>query len=267
MDSERIVRAIVTGLTLLGVIWLLHVASARRAATEGKEQVQSTPTRAAYTPDSPAEPAQWISTLPYVAMDDICESSSERDLSRCTGLLSGGKARLYRLDIQHAQSLSISVEPLDRDFDPALALMKDSVCIIGRDSARGGGTEQAMLPHLNPGTYDLWIGGYDGDCGTYDLSITNAAEPLGSIAQASVNSGPNGTVLRWTSFAEVGVAQYQVYRISGANRERIAVLRAHGSPAGFGSYHYMDRGTRARTGYELEMIARDGRSTVVELSS
>jgi hypothetical protein len=267
MDSERIVRAIVMGLTLFGVMWLLHAASARKTALEETVHVHSAPAKVKHIPDPPIEPAQRISAFPYVAMDNNCENGVEKDLSHCTGLLSGGRARLYEVDIAAGQSLRISVEPLDRDYDAAFALFKDSVCIVGRDSARIGGTEQAILPRLSPGIYHLWVGGYDGDCGPYVLSISNAKEPIGSIAQASVFTGRNGTVLRWTSFAEVGVERYQVYRVSGENRERIAVLRAHGSPAGFGTYRFMDRGPRAGTGYELEMIARDGRSEVVELSS
>lgn len=288
MNSNRLLRAIVTGLTLLAVLWILHMLgmwrsvnpeataakSEAKAANLKSQEAQKPKSQEEITPPDPRRPeadaqgaeGNEISAFPFVAMDDCCMDGVEMDLSGCTRMLSGGRAREYGLHARSGQSLRISVEPMYGEFDVSFALMKDDHCLVGRDAAGKGQTERATVTHLSVGDYRLLVGGYDGDCGPYLLTVDDQSPSLACIQEAAAYAGRNGTVLRWKSFGEVDVSQYQVYRVTGETRERIAVLRAHGTPAGFSNYRFMDRGRLPGSGYELEMVARDGRSEKVGIA-
>ncbi|HEY3295043.1 MAG TPA: hypothetical protein VGL38_06375 [bacterium] len=271
-------RAVIAGLTLLAVMWVLHLLGERRSAQPSVTQAKSV-AKASFSQqpssqeaEKPKETGQAgdareVREYPFATMDNSCLDGEVADLSGCTRMLSGGKAMGYVLHVTEGQSLRISVEPMYADFDVSFAFFKEGNCIVGRDAAGKGQSERANVSHLAAGDYQLWVGGYDGDCGPFLLTVTDQPPSLAQIQHATAFEGRNGTVLRWKSFGEVDLEQYQIYRVAGDSRQRIAVLRAHGSPAGFSDYRFMDRSRLPGVGYELEIVARDGRSERVEIES
>jgi len=278
MNNGRLLRAIITGLTLLAVLWFLHLLGARRPVQPTLSQARRVE-KAVFVPQKPRsqeaekpkverpEAHGEIGELPFAVMENSCLDGEVMDLSDCTGLLSGGRGREYTLHVKPGENLRITVEPLYEEFDVSFALLNGDFCIVGRDKGRKGESEQATVHNLAAGDYRLCVGGYDGDCGPYLLTVEDQPPSLAQIRDASAYNGRNGTVLRWKSFGEVDLTEYQIYRLTNDNRERIAVLRPHGSPAGFSVYRFMDRGHLPGSAYEVEMVARDGRSERVEIAS
>lgn len=142
-----------------------------------------------------------------------------------------------------------------------------TACVFARDEQTAGKTESAFIPDLDAGVYRLVIGGYSEDCGPYLLTVRDETPPVVRLAQTTTHHGRNGTVIRWRSFAEVDLTHYALYRVSGVNRRRVAVLRAHGSPAGFADYRFMDRELNEKCAYEIEAVSRDGRKEIVPIVS
>jgi hypothetical protein len=203
-----------------------------------------------------------ISELPFVALDNTCNGGKATDISGCTGMLSGSPAREYHLYAREGQRLNISLEPgKDLLFDVSFALLDGAGnCVLGRDVEEAGWAERALTPRLHDGWYRLIIGGYRDDCGPYTLTVRGDLPEPAQVTDVNVRTDPKGSLLRWNSFAEVDVAYFGVYRSLHDVRERIAVVRPHGSPASFASYRYLDRGTQPDARYEVELVLTDGRT-------
>jgi hypothetical protein len=266
MDSGRTLRAVLTALILIGCLAALHRFGGPEAPNSAVARTKPSALTAAGPPVTPpsASPVE-IATFPFAAMDNGCFDGIETELSGCTGFLSGGRAIEYRLTVSAGQILRIRVEPTYGAYDPAFALLRDGQCIAGRDAEGMGEPERATIRNLPAGTYDLWVGGYDGDCGPYLLSLDNQPISLARVSGTNVLFGRNGNVLTWTSFGEVDLDNFQIFRVRGQERERIAVMRSHGGPASFAGYRFMDRPPASDVRYELEVSARDGRTEVVAL--
>jgi hypothetical protein len=275
MDNGRILRAVVTGITLLLTLWVLQRLNSHRIppADLRTESQPSAPAPAPVPTQHPTPapvdtlPPVAISALPLVSMDNTCFSGSSADLSCYTGMLSGGPARSYAVHAESGKPLQITVQPEDEHYDVSLALFKDGRCLTGRDDKGAGQSEQVVLPEAKSGLYTLVVGGYSDNCGPYTLTVRNDPPAVAEMQDATAHTGPNGTVIRWQSFGEVALSNFSVYRLSDGQRERIAVLRAHGTPAGFASYRYTDRSPRSECRYEVEAVTRDGRSEIVSVLS
>jgi hypothetical protein len=182
-------------------------------------------------------------------------------------MLSGAPARQYVIQTTAGKPLQATVKPDNETFDISLALFRNGRCVLGRDERGAGQSEQITIPVAAAGVYTLVVGGYWDHCGPYELTVRDNPPAVAEVQDARASSGPNGTVIRWQSFGEVALANFSIYRLADGRRERIAVLRAHGSPAGFGSYRYMDRDPRSDSRYEVEAVTRDGRSEIVSVLS
>jgi hypothetical protein len=271
MDSGRLFRAVIMVVTLLICLWAINWIQARKESpvVAPIDTLHTGKTRPAASRASVTEPAVKVETLPLVALDNTCYYSASRDLSGCTGTWSGGAAREYHFattDAEHA--LYITAKPKSDEFDLSLVLMSpDNHCVMGRDDAGPGMAERAVVKDLKPGEYLLVIGGYADNCGPYELTVSTEAPQVAQITDTKVHSGPNGKVVRWDTFAERAVQHYVVYRTDGDSRVRVAVLRAHGSPAGFASYRVMDRLAPIDSTYEIEAVAPDGRTEWVSVQT
>ncbi len=271
LDSSRLFRAALTGIVLVACVWGLRTLDARRSR-HGTQPASTTPPEMGTPAPDPtpasAPPTVDEKTLPFVALDNTCYYSSGEDLSKCTGSLSGAPAREYRLSATDKDVLEISLEPRSQDFDPSFALFtEDRHCIGGYDNQGPGQTETAELKDVEPGQYLLVVGGYGDDCGPYELTVRKEHDDIAQVVQTQKHEGPNGTVLRWSTFAEVDLSHFILYRIAGQDSERVAVLRAHGSPAGFAHYRVMDRTPQPDSTYEIEAVANDGRVEMVEVKT
>ncbi len=257
-------------LIVIGSFWFMdHISQPRGCpppAFSASTDIRSTD-NAPQSLFSDSLPPVDVTSLPFVAQDNTCLSSLQADLSACTGLLSGGEAREYRITLtKDNYTLIIEAEPGDLQFDISLAVFdKQSQCLAGVDMEGEGGIERTELAHLAAGQYKLVVGGYRDNCGLYQLTIREDRPPATEIVSSAVTVGPNGTSVRWTSFAEVGLAHYNLYRITDSERKRVATYRSHGSPADFADYRFFDRSYTANIRYELEAVARDGRTTLREL--
>jgi hypothetical protein len=273
MNSSRLLRAIVTGLTLLVSLWFLHHLTPRHAPKHEQSRTAQVHPAAAVNPGEMSnpqlsQPPVEIQTLPLAALDNTCLDGVPTNLASATGMLSGAPARQYHLLVAANVPLQIELKPLYAYFDAAWALFDEQGrTVLGRDEAGPGWAESATVTGLAGGVYRLIVGGYSSDCGPYELTVKAEPESSAQIAKSSLHRGPNGTVVRWRSFAEVDLNHFRLIRLSDGQREPIAVLRAHGSPAGFADYRVIDRGARGDTTYELEAVSRDGHSTVVAVAS
>lgn len=181
-------------------------------------------------------------------------------------MLSGGEVREYRVVLEQVMGLQIEVEPRDPDLDLSFAVFgPEGDCRFGSDQQPAGWTERASLGQLDPGEYRLMVGGYSDNCGPYLLTVRAADAPIVEVSEATVRRGPNGTAVRWTSFGEVDLAHFSLFRISPDSRARVATFRGHGSPAEFAEYRFLDREGESSIGYELEAVARDGRREVFSI--
>ena len=253
--------------TLLGCMWVLH----RLEKREGPPTViPADTTRSA--PALPQEEAKQVavpapievSALPLVALDNTCYYDGERDFSRCTGAISGGPVREYVFQANGKDTYYIGAEPRSDYFDLSLVLFdNEQQCIIGQDDNGPGFREAAVIKQPAAGLYSLYVGGYAEDCGPFELILSTKAPNIAQVTKTGSTAGRNGTVVRWETFAEVDLAHFELFRQNGSNRERIATLRAHGSPAGFAVYRFTDRQPLPDSNYVIESVSKDGRRETV----
>jgi len=269
MDSGRLFRAVITFLTLLACLWVLSRLERRDTPH------QLSPADSAAVPISePHEQAQQInaqipveiSALPLVALDNTCLYDGAQDLSRCTGAISGGPVREYQIQANGSDTYYVAAEPRSEFYDLSLVLFDSArQCMLGRDEQGPGFAEGMVLEKIGAGHYSLLVGGYSEDCGPFELTVSDKTPAIAQIMKSITVPGRNGTVVRWETFGEVDLAHFELYRQNGSERERIAVLRAHGSKAGFAFYRFMDRQPRADSMYVIEAVARDGRREIVKV--
>lgn len=272
MSENRIFRAVVTLATLSICLGVLRLFNSRHSTVD----LMPPPASAVQVIQrhSPAElqldslPPVPVQRLPLAALDNTCFDGSPRDLSAYTGWLSGGSAREYRFNVAAGTPLFIEAEPRFDWFDLSFVLLSENgEAVLACDQNGPGQTEQATAEITQSGVYRLIIGCLGSDCGSYRLAVHDQLPQLTQIKSDQVHRGKNGAVVRWQSFAETKLSHFSLYRISGADRVRVATLRAHGSPAGFAKYRYTDRGATAFGRYELEAVGRDGRLLTVALPS
>jgi hypothetical protein len=269
MDNGRLFRAVLTVVVLLLSIWALRHIQAQRA-THRVSPADRPPAeeKAQVIEEASAAPAIVVETVPLVALDNTCFYSSMQDLSRCTGALSFAPAREYRIAAIRNQVLYFGAKPRSDIFDISVALLTaDAKCIVGYDENGPGWPEAAVVTGLDSGEYVLVVGGYGEDCGPYELTVSMETPEMARVVETGVLNGRNGTVVRWGTFAEVDMAHYALYRWKAEERERVAVLRAHGSPAGFARYRVIDRRPQPDSTYEIEAVARDGRRELFEVTT
>jgi hypothetical protein len=270
MNSNRLFRALVTALTVLACLWLLGRVHTRHVEPPIAHVQAQAPAVKLSNPSALPDsfPPVDVRSLPICAMDNTCFDGVPTDISCYTGMLSGGPAHEYRISVMRGQSLLIEAEPRNEDFDISFALVRGNrECVVGKDAAGPGKTERAVTGALETGVYRLVVGGYHDDCGPYLLTVREGVAPLAEVAETQTHTGRNGVVVRWTSFSEVDLTHYSLYRCTDAGRERIAVLRAHGGPASFADYRFTDRSPAARSTYQIEVVARDGRTELVPINS
>jgi hypothetical protein len=262
-NSSRLLRAVVTVLTLLGCLWALNQFKSRprvqQASPPEERSITEAPQTkpAAFTVLPPVE----IQSLPLVALDNTCEWSDTMDLSACTRALSGSAVRVYQIDVSANQPLFIRVEPLSDYFDAGVTVLSaDRVCAAGADEHGAGLKESLVLKNLPAGSYRVIVSGYSDDCGPYELTIRAERPPIAEVRPPTTRTGPNGTVISWQTFAEVDLAHFVVFRIDGASRQQIGSLRSHGGPASLSTYRLVDRQPIPDASYELQVVAHDGRS-------
>ena len=269
MDSGRLFRAVLTGIVLFGCIWGLRELDTRRPKPSFKSAITTQTDSATPAHDqNPTEPLVEVVALPFVALDNTCYYSGGKDLSRCTGSLSGAPAREYRLLATEREAFFVGVQPRSDYFDLSFALLTmDQRCIAGYDNQGSGLPETAVLSDLEPGEYLLVVGGYGEDCGPYELTVSREIPDVARVVETGILQGRNGTVVRWGTFAEVDLNYFILYRTVGEERQKIAVLRAHGSPAGFARYRVMDRKPQPDSTYEIEAVASDGRIELFDVTT
>ena len=254
-------------LTLLACMWALTRLDTRRvpvvaAPVDSARGVIPEPRP--LPEDTTRVPPVDITQLPLVAMENTCYYPGGEDLSGCTGTISGGPVREYTLHTTGHNSYYISAEPRSLYFDLSLAIYDVShACVVGKDDRGPGYSESALLENPAQGDYRLVVGGYGEDCGPYELSVSAKAPEIAQVMKPATLVGRNGTVVRWETFAEVDLAHFELYRQTKDQREQIAVLRAHGSKAGFANYRFTDRSPRTDSVYVIEAVAKDGRRQVV----
>lgn len=267
MNSGRLFRAAVMCLTLCGCMWALTRLQGHNGPIEAAlpdSAWLAAPEAAQPAAEILSAPPAEISQLPLVALDNTCFYEGTRDLSRCTGTISGSPAREYVIHANGMDSYYVIVEPRSVFFDPSLVVLDSrQECVIGKDERGPGYGESTVLERPVRGDYSLIVGGYSDDCGPYELTVSTSAPEIARIIKPAAHIGRNGTVLRWETFAEVDLAHFELYRQSNNNRERIAVLRAHGSKAGFANYRFTDRAPQSDSNYVIEAVARDGRREAV----
>jgi hypothetical protein len=271
MNSSRLFRALVTGLTLMACLWFLNLMTGHHARPSQAEPVSEdiSPDLLASAPPLPDSlPPVEIHSLPLAALDNTCMDGVPTDLSCYTGMLSGGAAREYVLRLKTRAELRIAVEPRSEYFDASFVLFAGGTrCVLARDESGAGQRESAIIPNLDAGVYRLMVGGYGEDCGPYLLTVRDQTPPVAQVSAAEASRGRNGTVIHWRSFAEVDLTHFALYRMDDLGRRCIAVLRAHGSPAGFADYRFTDRDLEGRASYTLEAVSRDGRIELVSIAS
>ncbi|MDD5087597.1 MAG: hypothetical protein PHI18_02200 [bacterium] len=208
-----------------------------------------------------------IHDLPFVVFDNTCESSQCADLSGCTGMLSGSEVREYRIFLDGpADMLQIELEARDQFLDLSFAFYDGrGRCRAAGDEQPAGWTERATLTGLETGDYRLFVGGYNDHCGPYLLTVRVPEHRAVELTESAVRRGPNGSAIHWTSFGEVDVAHFSLFRVEQENRLRVATFRGHGGAARFGDYRYLDREAGPEAAYELEAVSRDGRREVFSL--
>ncbi len=267
MNSGRLFRAAVMCLTLFGCMWALTRLQGQKRPVEAAPADSTrlaAPKAAQPAAETPPAPPVDISQLPLVALDNTCFYEGTRDLSRCTGTISDSPAREYMIHANGMDTYYVIVEPRSVFYDPSLVVLDSrQQCVIGEDERGPGYSESTVLERPACGDYSLIVGGYSDDCGPYELTISTSAPEIARVIKPAAFIGRNGTVLRWETFAEVDLAHFELYRQSGNSRERIAVLRAHGSKAGFANYRFIDRAPQGDSNYVIEAVARDGRREVV----
>jgi len=276
MNASRLLRAVVTGLTLLALMWLLGRFGPHPRAEEARQHRKSLSSGRAELAGGGADlisealsPIR-VSSLPFVADDNTCFSADTADLSAFTGMLSASPVRKYAIEVaRQTLNLRVSVEPHHEYFDPSLVLFDSSGgAIAALDGQEAGWVEDTVIASLPPGIYYLTVGGYDGDCGPYRLTVSADPSSVAELRDFSLRRGSNGTVIRWKTFAEVDVARFGLYRVGAAgDRERIATFRSHGSPADFADYRFLDRQSGADSSYEIEMVSDHGRTQRVAVVS
>ena len=254
-------------LTLFGCMWALTRLQGHdvplAAVPDDSAHVVLPETAQPAAEMAPAPPVD-VSQLPLAALDNTCFYSGTRDLSRCTGTVSGSPAREYVIHANGKDTYYVIVEPRSVFYDPSLVVLNgQQECIVGEDERGPGYSESTVLEHPASGDYSLIVGGYGDDCGPYELTVSTTAPEIARVIKPAAHVGRNGTVVRWETFAEVDLAHFEVYRQSGSIRERIAVLRAHGSKAGFANYRFTDRAPELDAEYVIEAVAKDGRREVV----
>jgi len=212
-------------------------------------------------------PPMEIHDLPSVIFDNTCESGQHADLSGCTGMLSGGEVREYRIILDgDTRALQIELEARDPFLDLSFALYDaQGRCRAAGDEQPAGWTERATLSRLEAGEYRLLVGGYADHCGPYLLTVRAPELPAVQLTGTTIQRGPNGSAIRWTSFGEVNFAHFSLFRVDAEDRLRIATFRGHGGAAQFGEYRFLDREGGADAAYELEAVSRDGRREVFSL--
>lgn len=277
MNSSRLFRALITGVTLVICIWVLtvmrhHTKTVSSPAEPVEEAAPPDTTKSAQSFVIPQRrdscPPVEIQNLPLAALDNTCFDGIPTDLSCYTGMLSGGEAREYLIHLEKKSALRIAVEPRTEHFDASFALFgKGKSYLLGRDEKPAGMKESGISDVLEPGVYRLFVGGYSEDCGPYVLTVRDQAPPVVRVSDLSADKGRNGTVIRWKSFAEVDLAHFSLYRVDPTGRQRIAVMRAHGSPAGFSDYRFIDRSLASDGSYEIEAVSRDGRTELLPIAS
>ncbi|RPH96000.1 hypothetical protein EHM69_02675 [candidate division KSB1 bacterium] len=273
MNAGYLFRAFVTGFTLLlclSILQRVNRPSSREYDLSLSEPASNYKTSTEF--DNPTDPTLSlpveIQGFPLAAMDNTCFDGVPMDLSCYTGMLSGGRAREYTIRLHRPSSLRISLEPQDPYYDVSVVLLNSSrKCIVGLDKAGAGKNENVILDCIAPGTYRLLVGGYGEDCGPYLLSVFDQPLSIAHVSDLAKFEGRNGTVIRWKSFGEVDLAHYNLYRANQNGWSRIAVLRAHGTPADFADYRFTDRNARSGYAYRLEAVARDGRVETIPIAS
>lgn len=260
-QSGRLFRMVVMVLTLAGCVWLLEQAQQGRASTAVTPMPRPEARRKPHSllPRLPIE----VNTLPFAALDNTCLDGTPEDLSGCTGWLSGAEVCRYRIAVSEGAAIEATAQPRDAAFDVSMALYSAAgVCAAARDSLGAGGLETMVIRDLEPALYELRVGGYADHCGAYLLTVRQLGATPAQIASARVDPGRNGTVVRWTSFGESGVSYFLLYRTGDGGRQRIAALRARGTPGGFADYRFNDRGGREGATYEIELVTRNGMGTM-----
>ena len=265
MDGSRVLRAVVTVLTLLVCLWALSRIKTSKPTAEAPEEKKPIAASAAVKPSSyePVEvvPPLEVNALPFFAQDNTCEQSDTMDLSACTKTLSGSAVRVYRVRVSANEPLFISVEPQSEYFDPGIAVVDaDHHCMGGADDQGAGLVETLLLNHLAEGVYQVIVSGYHDDCGPYQLTLRKESPPIAQVERLWKHCGPNGTVISWQTFAEVDLSHFVLYRIEGDSRVQIGSVRKHGSSAGWSTYHMIDRDLDPNVHYVVEAVARDGRT-------
>jgi hypothetical protein len=252
-----------TLLLLAGLLWLDRSETGSRAPDELLAFSAGSPPHFAGANPSGGDslPPLEVTDLPLVVFDNTCQSSQRADLSQCTGLLSGGEVREYRLSLNGpVRSLQIELEPRDPNLDLSFAVFdSQGRCRASGDEQPAGWTERTILARLEAGVYRLVVGGYADHCGPYLLTVRTPDAPVAQVAKSAVRRGPNGSAIRWTSFGEVDLAHFSLYRVASGDRCRIATFRGHGGAARFGEYRYLDRERNVDAAYEIEAVSRDGR--------
>lgn len=262
IDSSRMLRAVVTVITLLLCLWFLGKFKTQPS------QPQPLPEQPPVTEVPVSKPASLqilppveVQSLPLFAFDNTCDFSDTMDISACTHSLSGSAARVYQIHLEANQSLFVTVEPRSDYFDAGLAVFtEDHACIAGKDDNGSGIVESLVLKNLPGGNYRVVVAGYRDDCGPYELTVRTDVPPIAEIKPPSVLNGPNGTVISWQTFGEVDLAHFVLYRKDGNNRQQIGSMRSHGNPAATTSYRFIDRKPEPNSSYEVVAVAHDGRT-------
>ena len=166
MDGSRVMRAVVTVITVLICVWALSLLRSNKQPNDNIQEAAKPATQEARNIANEILPPVGITKLPLVAFDNTCEYSNEIDISGCTGVLSGSASRIYELNIESDQNLNITLEPRSDFFDPSFAIISENhTCVAGSDNHGPGLAEKIESLNLLTGNYKLIVSGYNGDCG------------------------------------------------------------------------------------------------------
>jgi subtilisin-like proprotein convertase family protein len=136
--------------------------------------------------------------------------------------------------------------------------------------APSGLTALSTFNGTNPnGTWNLWVvddleddAGYFLDGWQLDLAGPTAA----GVTHLTASTGRAGTVIRWTTGTETGVAGFNLYR--GRTKLNAALIPArHAGQARGAAYQFVDRKAPGSATYRLEVVRLDGTRTAAGWAS
>lgn len=270
-------RKIALLVLLIAVFWALAQArhSAKQLQTAAYSLSDANSPEAVMIERLGIENAARIDRFPFVALDNTCRYEIKGvELWDCTGLVSSQSVIGYQIALHGPKPVFITVRPIRDDFDVAVGLFRadasgELLCVTGNDMEKEGRAERIRLASLSPGVYYVIIGGYDTDCGMFELSVEFELVLPVSLQEFVIAEQDSGTVVRWETVFEADLHHFELYRVSNADgtRQRVFQPRSRGSFSKGARYEFFDRDADSEQQYVLAGIDVTGQEFELRISS